>query len=166
MKKKLHNIDNTGFKTPKDYFETLEDSILSNAKLREIASESSYKVPNGYFDSLEDKIMAVVNQQPETKVIKFISWRKITYIGTVAASIVLIINLFFKNNPEKITIDAIETASIESYILNEDLETNEFASLFSKEELSDIRLINDGYSSQTLENYVFENFEIDDIITK
>ena len=164
MKKTLHNIKNTGFNIPEDYFTSLEDIILSNAKLREVAPTSGHKVPDDYFDSIEDNIINLV-QQKETKVVKLITWHKIAYVGAVAASIVLMFNIFF-NNGKDVSINTIETASIENYILDEDLEINEFASLFTEEELSNIRLINDGYNQQKLENYLFENLEIDDIVIK
>ena len=80
-------------------------------------------------------------------------------------SIILIINIFF-NNAKDVTIENIETASIENYILDEDLETNEFASLFTKEDLSEVRLITDGYSSETLDSFIFDNLDIEDFITK
>ncbi|MBP0903312.1 hypothetical protein ACFSKN_00290 [Mariniflexile gromovii] len=162
---KLHNIKETGFKVPKDYFASLEDTILSEVKLQEMVPKSGYKVPDNYFDSLEDNILNTVKTQQETKVIKLFTWKKAVYATAVAASLMLLINIFF-NKTENITIDTLETASIENYILNEDLEPTEFASLFTQEDLLDVQLINEGYSSETLENYVFDNLEIEDIITK
>ncbi|MEN3324377.1 hypothetical protein VP395_11615 [Mariniflexile soesokkakense] len=163
---KIHNIKTTGFKVPKDYFNSLEDTIISEVKLQEILSEPGYKVPDNYFDSLEDKIINIVKPQKETKVIKLFTWRKAVYTMAVAASLILMINIFFNNNTNNITIENIETASIENYFLNEDLEPSEFASLFTKEDLLDVRIIHDGYSSETLEDYIFDNLEIEDIITK
>ncbi|WP_308991191.1 hypothetical protein QLS71_002070 [Mariniflexile litorale] len=163
---KLHNIKTTGFKIPKDYFASLEDTILNEAKLQEIITEPGYKVPNNYFDSLEEKIInATQSQKQDIKVIKLITWRKASYVAAVAASLILTINIFFNNN-KNITIESIETTSIENYIIDEDIETSEFASLFTNEDLIDVRLIHDGYTSETLENYVFDNLEIEDIITK
>lgn len=162
---KLHTIKNTGFKVPEDYFEKFEDAILIEVKLMEMAPKSGYKLPDNYFDLLEDKIINAVKPQEKTKVIKLFTWRKAVYATAVAASLLLMINIFF-NKHENITINTLETANIENYILNEDLETIEFASLFTKEDLADFKLINDGYSSETLENYVFDNLEIEDIITK
>lgn len=163
---KLHNIKETGFKVPKDYFESLEDIVLSEVKLQETISESGYKVPDHYFNSLEDKIINAVQPQKDTKVIKLFTWRKASYAAAIAASFILTINIFFNKKPEHITIETIEIASIENYIIDEDLETAEFASLFTQEDLMDVQLIHDGYSSETLENYVFDNLEIEDIITK
>ena len=166
MKKNLLDIKNTGFITPKDYFEDLDEVLFSHAKLKEKVVVSGYKVPDEYFDSLEDKIVAASQKEQEPKVIKLITWHKMRYVCVVAASVALLITIFVRNNVKPVSMDTIETASIENYILNEDLEANEFASLFTEEELSDIRLINDGFSSQNIESYVFENLEIDDIITK
>lgn len=165
-KNKLHIIKNTGFKVPKDYFASLEDSIISELKLKAFTTESGFKTPNNYFESLEDKIVnTVVTQHTEVKVIKLITWRKASYVAAVAASVVLIFNVFF-NNTKNVTIDSIETASLENYFINEDIGSAEFASLFTKEDLSDVRLITDGYSSENLENFVFDNLDIEDIITK
>ncbi len=165
-KNKIHNnIKNTRFKVPQDYFASLEDTILSEVKLKERLSDPGYKTPDNYFDSLEDKIMNAVQPQKEVKVVKLFTWRKVSYVAAIAACFILMINIFF-NNTKDVTIENIETASIENYILNEDLETDEFASLFTKEDLSEVRLITDDYSSETLDNFIFDNLDIEDIITK
>jgi cell division protein FtsL len=162
---KLHTIKNAGFKVPKDYFTSLEDVILNDIKLKEIAPSSGYKLPENYFDSLENKITSAVIPHKEVKVINLFTWRKAIYVAAVAASFILMFNIFF-NNTKIITLDTIETASIENYIINEELETNEIASLFTDEDLSEVHLINDTYNTENLENYVFDNLEIEDIITK
>lgn len=162
---KLNNIKDTGFKAPKNYFGSLEDVILTDLKLKEKAPESGYKVPDNYFESLEHKITYALVQKKEVKVIKLFTWRKAAYVSAVAASLILMFNIFF-NNTNNVTIENIETASIENYIINEDLESSEIASLFTDEDLTDVQLINDGYSSETIENYIFDNLEIEDIIIK
>ncbi len=162
---KLHNIKETGFKVPKDYFDSFEDNFLNDLKLKEITTDSGFKVPDNYFDSLEDKITSAVNQEKEIKVVKLVTWRKAAYATAIAASLVLMFNIYF-NQKSPVTIDTIETASIENYILNEELETTEIASLFNEEDLSDVQLIHDGFSSESIENYIFDNVEIEDIIIK
>ena len=162
---KLHNIKETGFKVPKDYFESFEDAFLNEIKLKEITTDSGFQVPDNYFDSLEDKITSAVNQEKEIKVIKLVTWRRAAYAAAIAASLVLMFNIYF-NQKSPVTIDTIETASIENYILNEELETTEIASLFIEDDLSDVQLIHDGFSSESIENYIFDNVEIEDIIIK
>lgn len=161
----LHTIKNTGFTVPKGYFDTLENEILCDIKLKSLATKSGHELPDAYFDTLENNIINTINSKKEVKVIKLVTWEKIASASLVAASVLLMFHLFFNTN-KPITIDAIETASLEQYILNEDLDSNEFASLFTDEELSEIHLINDGFNSQTLENYLIDNLEIEDIITK
>ncbi|WP_445734755.1 hypothetical protein [Mariniflexile sp.] len=163
---KLHTIENTGFKVPDDYFNTLEDRILSNLKLQEMAPKSGYKVPDHYFESLENRMSAAaIKPENEVKVITLFTRKKILYASAIAASIILMLNIFM-DQTKNITADSIETASIENYIIDENLDLYEFASLFSEDELSHVELISDGYNSKNLENYVFDNLEIEDIITK
>jgi hypothetical protein len=47
----------------------------------------------------------------------------------------------------------------------EGLETSDIASLFSDEDLSEITLVKNNLSSESLENYVLENLDIDELIT-
>lgn len=162
---KLHKIKDTGFKVPEDYFDSLEDSILNELKLTKFEKASGYKTPENYFESLEEKITSTIKHDKDGKVIKLFTWRKATYVAAAAASLILLINVYF-NQTKSITIDTIETASIEDYIINEDLETYEIASLFTEEDLSDVQLIHDSFSSETLESYIFDNVEIEDIILK
>ena len=90
---KLHNIKNTGFKVPKDYFGSLEDAILTDLKLKEMAPETGYKVPENYFESLEHKITNAIVPEKEVKVIKLFTWRKAAYVSAVAASLILMFNI-------------------------------------------------------------------------
>ena len=166
MKKNtLHTIKNTGFKVPENYFDTLENEIMCDLKLKSLATKSGFKTPETYFDTLESTIFKTINTQKEVKVINLFTWQKVAFATGIAASFILMFNLFFNTN-KTVTIDTIEIASIENYILNETMGINEFASLFTIEDLKDVRLINDGFSSQTIENYVYDNIEIEDIITK
>lgn len=162
---KLHTIKNTGFKVPENYFASLENRLSRKVKLQETTPQSGYKVPDTYFNSLEDKIINTLHTEKETKVIKLITWPKALTTTAVAASLVLMMHLYL-NKPTPITINNIETASIENYMIEEDLEINEFAALFSNEDLVNIQLINDGYSTKNLENYLLDNLDYEDIIKK
>ena len=162
-KNSLKNIE-TGFKVPKDYFENFEDGLLSELKLKETAFHSGFKLPADYFESLDNKILDAVKNDHKTKVINLFSIRKIAYAAAVAASLILIYNISFNKN-ESLNINNIETASIENYILTEGLETSDIASLFSDEDLSEITSVKNTISSESLENYVLENLDIDELIT-
>src|SRR5688572_14013121 len=112
---RIHNIKNTGFKVPENYFSALENNILCDLKLKALATKSGYKTPDNYFDTLENNIINLANTQKEVKVIKLFTWKKAAFATGIAASFLLMINLFFNTN-KTITIDTIETASLENYI--------------------------------------------------
>jgi len=69
------------------------------------------------------------------------------------------------NNSKNLNIKNIETASIENYILTEGLETSDVASLFTDEDLSEISSIKTHLNPETLEDYVLDHLEIEDLIT-
>jgi len=162
-KNSLNNIEN-GFKVPKGYFDEFEDRLLSELQLKETASHSGFKLPEDYFKSLDDKILDAVKNDHKTKVINLFSFRKIAYAAAVAASLILIYTVSFNKN-ENLNINHIETASIENYILTEGLETSDIASLFSDDDLSEITSVKNNLSSESLENYVLENLDIDQLMT-
>ena len=64
-----------------------------------------------------------------------------------------------------LTIDSIETTSLENYVLNEDIETTDMASLLTNSDLTDFNSMNVNINSESLEDYVLENLEIDDLIS-
>ncbi|MFH4964122.1 hypothetical protein V8G69_03890 [Gaetbulibacter sp. M235] len=163
-KNSLKNINKTGFKVPENYFENFEYAFLSELKLKETSANSGFKVPENYFETLDDKILNTIKDQKEVKVLKLFSWKKITYAAPIAASVIIMLGVMFNKN-STLSIDKIETASIENYILTEELEPNEMASLFSNEDLSEINFTNNNLNPETLENYVLDNLEIEEIIT-
>ncbi len=163
-KNSLNNITKTGFKVPENYFENFEDTLLSELKLKEASANSSFKVPENYFETVDDKILNAIKNQKKVKVINLYTWKKIAYTIPIAASIVIMFSVLFNKN-NSVNINTIETASIENYILTEELEPNEMASLFTNEDLSKINFTNNNLNPETLENYVLDNLEIEEIIT-
>lgn len=162
-KNNLNNIEN-GFKVPGGYFDEFEDRLLSELQLKETASYTGFKLPAGYFESLDNKILNAVKNDNKTKVINLFSFRKLAYTAAVAASLILIYTVSF-NKYENLNINHLETASIENYILTEGLEPSDIASLFSDDDLSEITSVKNNLSSESLENYVLENIDIDQLMT-
>lgn len=50
---KLHD---RGFNLPRDYFETVEEKVITEIKLASLKNENFFKVPNNYFDTLSTEI--------------------------------------------------------------------------------------------------------------
>jgi len=86
-KNNLHNIKETGFKAPKDYFDNLEDSILSEIKLKESSSDTGFKTPKDYFETLEDRIIEKTSEKKTPKVISLLNRRNLIYISSIAAQL-------------------------------------------------------------------------------
>ncbi|MCF8274351.1 MAG: hypothetical protein K9I95_11020 [Flavobacteriaceae bacterium] len=162
-KNSLNNISKTGFKVPKNYFEAFEDTLLSELKLKETSANSGFKVPENYFETLDNKFLKAIEAEKEVKVISLFSWKKIVYATSIAASVLIMFSVLYNKN-EPLSVDSIETASIENYILTEELGSNEMASLFTNEDLSNINFINNNFNSENLENYILDNLEIEEII--
>ena len=84
------------------------------------------------------------------------------YIAGVAASVVLMVSLFF--NSKTVTIDGIDTATIENYLYQEDYTNDDFASLFNTNEISQADFIDVNISDETLNQYL-DNMNTDDLIS-
>ena len=159
-KNKLHNIKQSGFKTPKNYFDGLEDSIMNQIKLQGKVNDSGFKVPDNYFDSFEDKILDKVTSKP--KVISLFSKRNLFYASSIAAALILMFNIIGNNN--KLTFDDLELTSIENYLTEEEFNSYEFASLLLDEELTTDNFIDTELTHESLEDYLLQNATIEDLI--
>ncbi len=163
---KLHNIKASGYKTPEHYFESFDDRLLDKLKenntLNAIES-TGFKVPGDYFETVNNKILSNLDNKDETKVVALFSWKKMGYASAVAASLILLFNVIF-NTPEKVTYESLETASIENYLVEEDFTSYEFASLLTEEELNSEAFINTTISEESLEDYLLENANIEDLL--
>lgn len=161
-KGKLHNIKKPGFKTPANYFDGLEDSIMDQIRLDQKINSTGFLAPDNYFESLEGKIIAKVKNEP--KVISLLSKRKLVYIGGIAAALVLMFNII--GNRNNLSFDDLEISAIEYYLTEEDLNSYEFASLLTDDELVTDNFIDSEFTSETLEDYLMHNAKIEDLITE
>ena len=167
MKQKLNNIKNTGFKVPKDYFQNLEDTIMDTIKLDEALQNegnSGFKAPDGYFDSLEDVILTKIKDDKKPKVVSLFNKQTLMYISGVAAAVLIMFNVFW--NSSDTTIDTIDAELVENYIIDQGINTYEIASLLTddSEVNLDIELFDETFNDDSLEDYLFENVNLEDFI--
>lgn len=159
---KLHTIKNTGFKVPNDYFDGIEDAILSDIKLKEMVPESGYKLPDTYLDALDDTIFNKISAKETPKVISIFNRKNIIYISSAAAAILLLFNLFTLKN--KSAFDRLDTETVENYIMDENIGSYEIVSLLLEE-----NLLNEGFTElkideQTVETYILNNLDMENLI--
>lgn len=86
---KPFDLNRNSFKVPANYFETLEEDILTKNKL--LGKGKSFRVPDNYFSQFEEKIVltSVQSSQPN-------NLRKLVFtISSIAASILIVIAVYF-----------------------------------------------------------------------
>ncbi len=158
---KLHNIKETGFKVPDDYFNSLEDRILSDIKLKKISSDSGFKLPEDYFNTLEDSITDKISTSTPTKVIPLFRKRTVIYMSSIAAAVIILFNLSIFEN--KLTFDSLDFETVENYIINENIGSYEIATLLSDEDLIEENFIEYNVEERAMETYILDNLDIEDI---
>lgn len=153
----LNNVKKTGFKVPQNYFEEFENSILTEAKLKNLVIDSGFKAPEGYLDNFSVPI------EKETKVISIFSKKNMLLVSSIAAAIVLFFSLnVFDNSP--LSFDDLDTTTVDNYILNE-TEIGDLTSLFQDNELSENQFIDYSLSDEALDNYI-ENIDFNDLYSE
>jgi hypothetical protein len=167
MQKDLNNIKNTGFKVPKDYFNTLEDTILNKIKVNSAlkgVDNPGFEMPDGYLNTLEDNFFNTLPKEENPKVISLFSKRNLIYISGVAAAIVIMLG-FFWNNANTSALD-LDYEMVEAYIINQDISSYEIASLLTEEELLNINsdILDETFNDQDMEDYLLENVNFQDLI--
>ncbi|TYA92267.1 hypothetical protein [Seonamhaeicola marinus] len=158
MKKdKLHTIKESGFKAPKDYFDSLEDSVMNQIKLKSTASNSGFEVPDNYFENLEQEIISKT-RKTEPKVIKLFSKKNLVYVSSIAAAIVLLFTLNISNTKEEL-----DYKTVENYILDEEISSYDIASLLEEEDLTEDNFIEYTIEEETVEDYIIDNLSVEDL---
>lgn len=165
--KNLHNIKKSGFKTPQNYFEELDDTIFSKlveSNISENIHRGVFKVPTDYFETVESNILNAVDKSDSTKVVSLFSWKKVAYLSGIAASILLVMNIFFRDtNP--VSFGDLETASIENYLLNEDLNAYDIAPYLGTTDLDSEDFVDTNVNASAIEDYLLQNSDFEHLIT-
>ncbi|WP_066224867.1 hypothetical protein [Formosa haliotis] len=158
--KDLHNDNNAGFKIPKDYFNNLEDTILNEAKMQTKVTNTGFKVPENYFDTLEALIQTKVNTKQDTKVrtLRIKPW---VYAASIAACLMLMFTLTFSKS-KTTSFSALNTETLESFIINEDLNTSEMATLIIDTDIFQNEILQEAISDSSIDYYVENEIEIED----
>jgi len=112
----------SGFKTPENYFKTVEDTVVMKLAMDKFPEdEPGLDVPKGYFDSIEEKVFRKIQHEAtqEPKIINLPSkWFKVVVPIAIAASLLLILVLNYTG--ETYSIENVAASDIEEWI-EEDL---------------------------------------------
>ncbi len=165
QKKNIHNIKKPGFKVPKDYFNNLEDTLLSEIKLKELSHNSGFKTPENYFETLEDQIIEKTSIKRTPKVISLFNKKTLIYMSGVAAAVLLLFNIsVFKTTSTWASLDTLDTETVEDYIINENItDSYEIASLLTNEELTNADFIEIDFNENNIETYLINHLNVEDL---
>lgn len=166
MSNLLNNINKPGFKVPEGYFDALEDSVMAQIKSEELKQSiphHGHKLPENYLDSVEDRVLDRI-EPTQPKVISFINRKTLYYVSGIAAA-VLVLFAVLVNRGES-TEGSLDYDTVENYIIDQELSTYEIASLLTEEEIEEIELqmISEEVTEESLEDYLLNNIEIEEII--
>ena len=163
-KENINNITESGFKTPDHYFDSFEAQLLKrmdNEIIIGTIESPGFTVPKNYFDTIENNILETLEPKMEKPVIQFKPRSTFYYFAGIAASFVLLFSLVFNN--KALTFNTIDTVSIENYLYQEDYSTEEIATLFKFDEISELDFIDVTISDATINDYL-ENIDTEDFI--
>lgn len=161
--KNLSYNPKSGFKTPKQYFEGLDDELLDAVKLSESLKEkksAGFTTPDGYFDELEDKLLEKVTKK-EPKVRTLFSKEVFLYAASIAAMVIAFASTFYINPESQTSWETIELSVMESYIddYNIDFSTGEISNYIFQHgyviDDTDLNTVN----SEAMMNYLDENLD-------
>lgn len=162
--KNLHNTKTPGFKTPDNYFDTIEDRVFDKLNTKSLLNDiktTGFNTPKGYFNTIEDNVLSKITEE-KTKVISIFSRKHLIYISGIAAALVLMLTLFINKDD---TLD-IDSEMVELYLEEQNLNSYELATLLNETEFldEDFNIIEEHINESDLESYLLENITIEDII--
>jgi len=165
---KLKNIKDPGFKVPKEYFNSLEDAVFSKLNTEELQGkidDHGFAMPKDYLDAIEDKVFSKLNKNDDNvKVVSLFNKRNLLYISGIAAALVIMFSIFINKNDG--TSEELDYEMVENYIIDQNISSYELASLLTDEELLEVNsdIMDEAFGDDSLEDYLLENANIEDII--
>lgn len=161
MKKHLlHNINKPGFKVPDNYFNNLEETLLSEIALKKSIPSTGFKTPDNYFENFKVHGIDTLSKKSNPKVISIFRKNPWLYVASAAALIVLLFNIATVNKP--VNFASLDNESIENYILINDFETIELNNLIINPTAFENTILKEALSDASLEDYLYDNAELED----
>lgn len=159
MKKlKLHNDIKSGFKTPENYFNSFEEQLLSELKLKEQVSNSGFNEPKDYFNNFKVDLSEVKPSEP--KVIPLFNNKTMLYVASIAAAFILLLTIPSNNN--ELNFASLDNDTIEDYLLISDFESSELNDLITNTTAFEDKILEETLNNIPLEDYLYNNSELDD----
>jgi hypothetical protein len=144
------------FNVPNDYFNEVEDIVVAKLKAEAIQKNDATIIPDNYFDKIEDKVFNKLKSEKKSKVITLKKFTKFIAPIAIAASLLLLV--YLNTTSKKYTFDSLPTAAIESYFENggNDVDVLSIASLYTEDELKNDEIFDSTVTDSVVVNYLSE----------
>lgn len=151
------------FKIPDDYFNSVEDIVVTKLKAEAIQKNNTTVIPDNYFDKIEDNVFNKLKSEKKAKIITLKTFTKVMAPIAVAASLLLFV--YLNTTSKNYSFDSISTAAIENYFENgeNDVDILSIASLYTEDELKNDEIYDSTVTDSVIVNYLSEE-NLDEII--
>jgi hypothetical protein len=121
LKKRTQNED--GFSVPENYFDGVEDNVLSKMTDKDFPKDIAFITPDTYFNTFDEKLFAKIDfPKKEAKVISLKSRILKLIPAAAAASILLFIGLNYSSTNEEISFETISSEELELWFIDSNSE--------------------------------------------
>ena len=146
---------NSGFNTPKGYFEDFTDKLMDKLSNEGsvLPSDDGFTAPKGYFENLNQKITVQVSQRA-ARVVQLHPYRKYYFVAAAAAAVVLFFFGLNWNRSNEMTFTELAHSDIEIYFDNYDLGLSSY-------EIAEVLPVDELDISDMMENQLNEDNVID-----
>lgn len=164
----LKGIKETGFTTPSNYFDGLNESIqakLALENLRESVGETGLSVPDGYFEQLQTRILAQTTgislRKPEPALLRLWHSKMLKYASAACFVIVASIGtLYYNQQPEQKPAVLTEEMATEQMLYDIDEEL-----IIEHIENNSASLPKVSASEVAMESYILNNYSQNELVT-
>jgi hypothetical protein len=153
------NTNKHGFKIPNDYFASMDKHLVDRMEETYFPQHHGLSAPKNYFDTIEDRILtSVSHESTKSKVVPLFAKKWMPFVSGVAACFIaglFIWNLLNVNS--KLIADTEISAYIENGTLSVD--TQDLAQLLTEEDMDELTLEAVFLSDENLESYLLEHLD-------
>lgn len=163
--KHINDKKSSGFKVPNNYFETFDDTLLQNLDKEAsflTAKTAGFQIPKDYFNTVDTKVIKAISKEKKPKVITLSNVKTLVYAASIAAAILLFFNIYIFNT--NVSIEDIELAAVESFIIEDDISSYEIASLLTEHELNANNIVEYSLQDEHIEEYLLNNADVEALI--
>tara|TARA_B100000508_G_C11302260_1_gene200460 strand:- start:54 stop:545 length:492 start_codon:yes stop_codon:yes gene_type:complete len=154
-----------GFKTPPNYFESVEDAVFQKILEEELPKTTGFEVPEEYFSTFEKELFEKIRKEPKKVNVKQL-YRQNWFQYSIGIAACLVIGLVFFW--DSTSVESPEATEIATYIQNDglDLDSYDIAQLLSEEQIDELIDENNLFSEESMENYILEHLDDPSLLTE